>query len=272
MNYCKFKKNTTFTTKIYLSMVTAVIIDDEVNSREYLFNLIKRNFENEIHVFGTASSVPEGIIMINTFQPQLVFLDVEMPEENGLRLFDFFTERSFEVVFTTAHLHYAISAIKNNAFDYLLKPIDKVDLITVIKRFERKLKNEKLNSVPVYIPSTMQALPKIPLPTLYGVKYIEPYTFLFAKAAGSYSEINTIDGKTILLSKSLKEFESMTTHFNFFRSHKSYILNLEYVSEYVKKDEYYIILKNNHRIPLSMRKKDEFMNRISQSFHPDSNL
>ena len=87
--------------------------------------------------------------------------------------------------------------------------------------------------------------------------------FLYAKANGSYSEMNTIDGRTITLSKSLKEFEEMTTNYNFFRSHKSYIINLSHVSELIKKDEYFILLKNNIKIPLSIRRKDEFMSKIS---------
>lgn len=243
-------------------MLTGVIIDDELNSREYLKNLIDRYFSSQIHIFGIASNITEGVGLIKSFNPEIVFLDIEMPGEDGFKLFEYFNNDSnFDVVFTTAHKKYAINAIKNDAFDYLLKPIDKIDILTFIKKYEKKILERKKNNTVVFDHGTNN-LPKIPLSTLYGIKYIEEYMFLYAKANGSYSEINTIDGRTITLSKSLKEFEEMTSNYNFFRSHKSYIINLSHVSELIKKDEYFILLKNNIKIPLSIRRKDEFMSKI----------
>jgi len=244
-------------------MLTGVIIDDELNSREYLRNLIDRYFSSQIHIFGIASNITEGVELIKSYNPDIVFLDVEMPGEDGFKLFEYFNNDSnFDVVFTTAHKKYAINAIKNDAFDYLLKPIDKIDILSFIKKYEKKILERKKNNTTVFDYGTNN-LPKIPLSTLYGIKYIEEYMFLYAKANGSYSEINTIDGRTITLSKSLKEFEEMTSNYNFFRSHKSYIINLSHVSELIKKDEYFILLKNNIKIPLSIRRKDEFMSKIS---------
>lgn len=244
-------------------MITAVIIDDEFNSRDYLKNLIERYFNNQIHIFDIAPNISEGVDLINIYHPDIVFLDIEMPEENGFKLFEYYKEGiSFEVVFTTAHKQYAINAIKNDAFDYLLKPIDRIDLLSVINKYEKKLLERRNNNSVMYV-NGHDNLPKIALSTLYGVKYIEKYLFLYAKADGSYSEIHTIDGRKFTLSKSLKEFEEMTKDFGFFRTHKSYVVNLSHVSELLKKDEYFVLLKNNLKIPLSIRRKDEFLSKIS---------
>jgi two-component system LytT family response regulator len=124
-------------------MLTAIIIDDEKNSSEYLNNLLTRYFVSQIHVCDTASNIQDGVELIRLNNPDIVFLDIEMPNENGFKLFDYFNgDASFEVVFTTAHEEYAIKAIKNNAFDYLLKPVDKMDIMSLLKKYESK-KTEK---------------------------------------------------------------------------------------------------------------------------------
>jgi len=244
-------------------MITVVIIDDEFNSRDYLKNLIEKCFNNQIHIFGSAQNVRQGVELINLYNPDIVFLDIEMPEEKGFKLFDNFDNINFEVVFTTAHKQYALNAIKNNAFDYLLKPIDKLDIIEILKKYEKKTQEKNKSSAPLWINNSQNGMPKIPLETLYGIKYLEPFNFLYAKADGSYCKIHTIDGKVDLISKSLKEFEQLTEGYNFFRTHKSYVINLDYVSEFIKKDVCHILLKNNTPIPLSVRRKNEFLSKIS---------
>lgn len=243
-------------------MITVVIIDDEFNSRDYLNNLIEAYFNNQIHIFGCAQNVREGVELINRYNPDIVFLDVEMPEEKGFMLFENFDKITFEVVFTTAYKQYALSAIKNNAFDYLLKPIDKLDIIALLKKYEKKTHEKNNSTIPIWINNSQNGKPKIQLETLYGIKYLEAFNFVYAKADGSYCKIYTIDGKVDLISKSLKEFEQLTEGYNFFRTHKSYIINLDYVSELIKKDACQILLKNNTIIPLSVRRKNEFLSKI----------
>lgn len=244
-------------------MLTAVLIDDEQNSLEYLSNLIQRYFSTQLYLFGKASSLSEGIELIRNYNPDLVFLDVEMPDENGFMLFDYFRDKvTFEVVFTTAHEEYAIKAIKNNAFDYLLKPVDKLDIISLLRKFEQRKLSKKQSELSLFNISKGDSK-KIALTTHSGTVYIEECMFLFAKAAGSYCEIHTIDGRTVILSKPLGDFETMTSGCNFFRTHKSYIINLDHVSELIKKEEYVVVLKNKIRIPLSVRKRDEFVAKLS---------
>ena len=244
-------------------MLTAIIIDDEKNSSEFLNNLLNKYFSSTFHVYGTAASVAEGVELINQYNPDVVFLDIEMPQENGFKLFEYFNRNyTFEVVFTTAHEEYAIKAIKNEAFDYLLKPVDKIDLLSLIKRLEQRRKNRKSNDLAIFTVNKNNSR-KIPLTSQSGTFYMDESFFLYAKAAGTYCEINLIDGRKVMLSKTLGDFENMTTEYNFFRTHKSYIINLDYVGELVKKEGFQIIMKNNVMIPLSVRRRDEFIAKIS---------
>lgn len=244
-------------------MLLAVIIDDEKNSSEYLKNIIERYFNSHIHITGIADNIAEGVSLIRNTNPDIVFLDIEMPNENGFKLFDYFNgDAKFEVVFTTAHEEYAIKAIKNNAFDYLLKPVDKIDILSLLKKYELRKAEKQKNAINLFNIRKGDSR-KITLTTQYGSVFIEECIFLYAKAAGSYCEINTIDGRSIVISKPLGDFEEMTKEFNFFRTHKSYIINLDHISELIKKDEYMIVLKNGLRIPLSVRKRDEFIGKIS---------
>ena len=244
-------------------MLTAIIIDDEKNSSEYLNNLLTRYFVSQIHVCDTASNIQDGVELIRLNNPDIVFLDIEMPNENGFKLFDYFNgNANFEVVFTTAHEEYAIKAIKNNAFDYLLKPVDKMDIMSLLKKYENRKAERKKSEISLFNIKKGDSK-KIALTTQYGTVFIEECLFLYAKAGGAYCEVHTIDGRTIVLSKPLGEFEAMTSEFNFFRTHKSYIINLDHISELIKKDEYQIVLKNNLKIPLSIRRRDEFLSKIS---------
>lgn len=244
-------------------MLTAIIIDDEQNSLEYLSSLIKRYFASQIHLFGSATTLTEGVELIRQYNPDIVFLDVEMPNENGFMLFDSFNKKvSFEVVFTTAHEEYALKAIKNNAFEYLLKPVDKMDILSLLSKYEQRVMVRKQSDMSLFNIRKGDSK-KIALTTQYGTVFIEESVFLYAKAAGSYCEIHTIDGRTVLLSKPLGDFEEMTKSCNFFRTHKSFVVNIDHISELIKKDEYVIVLKNKLRIPLSIRKRDEFLARLS---------
>lgn len=244
-------------------MLTAVIIDDEQNSLEYLSSLIKRYYASQIHLFDSATTLAVGIELIRQYNPDIVFLDVEMPNENGFMLFDSFNDKvSFEVVFTTAHEEYALKAIKNNAFDYLLKPVDKMDILSLLRKYEQRIMVKKQSELSLFNIRKGDSI-KIALTTQYGTVFIEESIFLYAKAAGSYCEVHTIDGRTIVLSKPLGDFEEMTKSCNFFRTHKSFIVNIDHISELIKKDEYVIVLKNKLRIPLSIRKRDEFLARLS---------
>lgn len=137
-----------------------------------------------------------------------------------------------------------------------------MDIMSLLRKYEQRKMVKKQSELSLFNIRKGDSK-KIALTTQYGTVFIEESVFLYARAAGSYCEVHTIDGRTIVLSKPLGDFEEMTRTCNFFRSHKSFIVNIDHISELIKKDEYVIVLKNKLRIPLSIRKRDDFLARIS---------
>ena len=167
-------------------MNTCIIIDDENKSRETLRKIIERYFSDRLRVLDTLGSVKEGVFSINKFRPDIVFLDIEMPEENGFKLFDYFDIYEFEVIFTTAYQQYAIDAIKFSALDYLLKPINYIDLRDVLKRLEKKHKKystrESIESFLTNLNAQSEDFNKVALPTLDGYQMEKANNMVYCEA------------------------------------------------------------------------------------------
>jgi two-component system, LytTR family, response regulator len=197
---------------------TAVIIDDEADARDTLSGLIK-TYTPEINILGFAENVKNGIELINKHQPDIVFLDVEMPERTGFDLLQSFKQPNFEVIFTTAHSNYALQAIKLSAIDFLLKPINKDELIIAVQKAKDAINKEQLNSkLETFITNIsnkeVQEL-KIVIPSTNGFKVSVLKEVLYLKADRNYTFIYFLDGKSELASKSLKEFDDMLSEKGF---------------------------------------------------------
>lgn len=247
-------------------MIIAIIIDDELNAREFLKKLIHRHFSEKIVVVETCESVLEGVHAIHKYEPDLVFLDIQMPKENGFELFSHFDTTNFEVIFTTAYKEYAINAIKYAVLDYLLKPINYVDLLSAIKRFEQRkktaVKQKNTELLLENLGNTTNTFNKIALPTHNGYELIKLNSIVYCHSESNYCRVVCIDGKEILLSKTLKYVESLITNNLFVRIHKSYLVNLNFVVSYDKTDELKVTLTNGAQLPVSVRKKEQFLNAI----------
>jgi len=247
-------------------MTTAIIIDDEQNARDFLQKLILRYFNKRIVVLEKCDSIKEGIIAIRRYNPGIVFLDIQMPTENGFELFKKFETINFEVVFTTAHKNYAIDAIRHSAFDYLLKPVNHIDLLSTIKRFERKNENlkrqERISMLLENLSSQDNIFNKIALPTQNGYELQKMSNIIYCQSDSNYCKVKCLDGKEFLLSKTLKHIEELINNQLFFRVHKSYLVNLNYVAKFDKAGEFHVILANGEKIPVSVRKKENFLNAI----------
>jgi two-component system LytT family response regulator len=248
-------------------MFTAIIIEDERNSREFLEKLIIRYFSNKIVVLETVDSVAKGVEAIKKYKTALdvVFLDIQMPEENGFELFKHISEITFEVIFTTAFKNYAIDAIKFSAFDYLLKPINFIDLNSTIKRLECKIDNDnnelKVNTLLENINSDSIEYNKVAFPTLEGFVLEKLGNIMYCKAQSNYAMVKTKDNKEILLSKTLKHIEDILPKSLFCRTHKSFLVNLNYISSYSRAD-HILTLSTNEQLPVSVRKNEQFVNAI----------
>ena len=243
-------------------MIRAIIIDDEIRARVSL-QLLLEEYCPTVQIIEQCETLSEGIKAINKHNPNLVFLDIEMPGHSGLELFDFFHEEdiNFSVIFTTAYSQYAIKAFKFSAIDYLLKPIYPEELIEAVKRFQKtktqniKILKENLNQ---------NKLNKIAVPTDNSVLFLETDHILYIKGEGSYCEIVLLNGEKIICSRYLKNFEDILSHYNnFLRVHKSYIANLNYVSIYNKSDGGNLEFNNKTCIPVSLDKIDFIMEKIT---------
>ncbi len=240
----------------------AIIIDDEEMARNLLAGMI-REFIPDIEVVGCCSDVAEGVKAIHKHKPDIVFLDIEMPTHTGLELLDFFNEEEidFSIIFVTAYNQYAIQAIKLAAVDYILKPFEPEDISAAFQLF---LKEKKQGNYKILQQNFRGDAPqKIALPSLTSVQFVELNQILYFQAEGAYTTVALRDGRTITVSKSLKLYENILQNSaDFFRCHRSYIVNVRYIKEYVKGDGGYLLLEQNHQVSISTEKATELFKII----------
>ncbi|MCF6296134.1 MAG: LytTR family DNA-binding domain-containing protein [Flavobacteriaceae bacterium] len=227
-------------------MIKAIIVDDEFNAIKNLKWELE-NFCEDIEVCDSFTNPVEAISAINYLKPDCVFLDIEMPEMDGFQLLSKLAYRDFDLIITTAFDNYAIRAFKENAVDYLLKPIDSDDLVKSVSKIKaNKNKNElgfEFNKILESItPKTKKA--KISLPLSGKIIFVNAEDILYCKSDGNYTEIFFKTHKKEMLSKKLKEVEALIHCGNFFRVHNSYLVNLDYITEFVKSDGQYLVLED----------------------------
>lgn len=247
-------------------MIKTIIIDDEQPARDYLEKLIVRYFPNKFSIIKKCENIDQGFQSIKRHKPDLVFLDIKMQNGSGFDLLKQFDVVDFEVIFTTAHSEYAIEAIKQSALDYLLKPIDQIDLHSAIKKYQKKTqyKNE-LDRIRLLLENLdlgTHIQPKIAFPSEDGYKLVKSNTIKYCMAEGNYSRIFLVDGNSFILARTLKKIEEQLPSHLFLRIHKSYLVNLNYVKEYINTGGNYLTLINNERLPIASRKKTEVIERI----------
>ncbi len=230
--------------------LNVVIVDDEKMASEGLL-LLLTEFCETVNVIGIADGVFEGIKMINEKKPDLVFLDVEMPQGTG---FDLLDALSFDVsvIFTTAHAKYAIKAIKTNPIDYLLKPIDVDELITAVN----KVTVEQVQSPPKEVRT------KITLKTVENIYVVNIKDIIRCESDGNYTRFFLTTGDVILVSKILKEYETKLEEHHFFRVHQSHLINIDHLIRLDKTNGTHAVMLGEEIIPVSTRKKDLLINRI----------
>lgn len=248
-----------------MNRIKAIIVDDEQHARTVLNKLLGMAFP-EIDIVAEGSNLPEAVNLIQTHSPDLVFLDIEMPNYSGLQINDFIkSQRNFEIVFVTAYNHYAINAIKISAFDYLLKPVQLDDLKETIARFKEKKTDSNVinNKLEILNENLKPNQPKkLVIQTHQGIHYFDLDSIHFLEASGMYTFIHSKTGKFVA-SKPIKDFEELLDQ-NFYRIHRSYIVNCNSVIKYSAKEGNTVSLTDGSSIPLSRAKKDEFLARLNE--------
>ncbi len=250
-----------------MNTATCLIIDDERNAHEALAELLKRYFNDKTTVIASCESVSEGVKAINKHQPDIVFLDIEMPNGSGFELFNYFNPISFEVIFTTAHKKYAIDAIKHAAFDYLLKPVNIVELQEVLRRYMlkrvKKQKEERMQQLLTSLAGRSNDFSKVALPTLNGYQLENYHSIAYCEAEENYSRVFLIDGRQVVVAKNLGLLQEILPGKLFFRIHKSHLVNLNYVKTYCRYQRHYITLEDGTELDVAKRRIDEFIKTIS---------
>ncbi|MEO7983073.1 MAG: LytTR family DNA-binding domain-containing protein [Bacteroidota bacterium] len=245
-------------------MITAILIDDEPKGRLALREKLSA-YCPEINLVAEAGNGLEGLLLIKQYSPKLIFLDVEMPKMNGFEMLNSLPEKNFHIIFTTAYDQYAIKAIKYAAFDYLLKPIDIEELKTAISRIDAE-KNKQTRRQVELLQQNMQhpkkLLHKLAIPTLEGLLFYDINEIIHLEANSNYTNIYLINKNKITASKTLKDFEELLPGDIFFRTHHSYLINLNYIKRYIKGDGGQIELQNGVYVDVSRRKKEEFLKAI----------
>jgi len=246
-------------------MYKAIIIDDEEMARTLLNGMVNE-YCPSVEVMELCKDLPSGIKSIHKHKPDLVFLDIEMPGHSGLELLDFFNDKeiNFSIIFVTAYNKYAIQAFKLSAIDYLLKPIEETDLKNAIELFQKSNIRNKESFAVLKENMNGNQTKKIALHTLNTVTFVEISNILYFQGDGAYTKVLLKDNKTITLSKGLKNFENMLANTpEFFRCHKSYIANLNHITEYNKSQGGYLILDKTHEISVSQDKIDELLEKMA---------
>ncbi|TPD69857.1 LytR/AlgR family response regulator transcription factor [Flavobacterium microcysteis] len=244
-------------------MITAVLIDDDSNLRNGMKSLLNR-YAPEIKILGEADSVKTGIKVMDSLKPQVVFLDIQLTDGTGFDILENLAQKngksSSHIVFITAHEEYAIKAFRFSALDFLLKPVDPEELEKVIEKIKSTLeKNDNYAHIDLLLENIRKKVDnfkRIALSTSDGIHLLEVSDIIRCESEDNYTKFYIKNGKPILISKTLKEYEELLAEHGFERIHQSHLINLSCLKSYIKKDGGYVIMTDNSKLPISQRKKE----------------
>ncbi|RAJ15022.1 LytR/AlgR family response regulator transcription factor [Olleya aquimaris] len=244
-------------------MLKAVIVDDEPKAIQGL-KWELASFSDDVQVINTFSNPELALSYLETNPTDCLFLDIQMPRMDGFQFLEKLNTDDIAVVITTAYDEYAIKALKNEAIDYLLKPIDRDDLaesIEKIKRFKKRhLDTDKIEDILINFTNNNNKK-KVTINTDGKLLFLNIDDILFVESDGNYSTLFMTDKQKILVTKKLKEINALLPEQSFFRIHNSFIINLSKIKEYIK-NEGYVIMESNHKIPVARQRKTEFLEKF----------
>ena len=241
-------------TQSLITKLSAIIVDDELHGRENLRKIIE-NYCPEIDIQGCADSVVIAMELVNVHNPDVVFLDINMPVLDGFDFLDEYEDRNFMVVFVSAHEEFGINAVKVGATDYLLKPLNIKELKQTVKKL-LAIKNREIKA------ETVHEADRLVLPALHGFDVFEFDDLIRLEADGCYTLVIIKDGKNKIVSHPLKDFEDTLPRERFFRVHKSHLINLKYIKEYSNYSGNYVTMTDGSKVEISRRKAPEFVQKI----------
>ncbi|MCC7400384.1 MAG: response regulator transcription factor [Chitinophagaceae bacterium] len=248
-----------------MEQLKAILVDDEWNSLQNLQQKIEEFCPN-IKVVAAVQKPEEAILLIHHHNPDVLFLDIEMPRMNGFRMLEELKDIQADIVFTTAYNHYAIDAIRISAFDYLVKPISVEELQNTVSRLLTRHKQqiqEKINVLKKSLQEKKSQEDNIAIPTNDGMEFISIKNIIRIESSSNYSKLYLVGGRTMLVTRLLKDFEEILLPYQFYRVHNSHLINMNYIKKYIRGEGGQVVMQNGDVIDVARRKKDEFLKLIT---------
>jgi two-component system LytT family response regulator len=247
-------------------MIRAVIIDDEPNNIEVLQALLQA-FYNQVTIVATATNAAYGAAIIQQYNPDLVFLDIQMPDRNGFDMLRSLSKYDFEIVFVTAYDQYGIQAIKFSAIDYLLKPVQAEELRVAVDKVMEKLKTKQANlqvSNLIDYVRTQQNKEEhsLALATVKEIKFVKTDQIIRCESENAYTVFHLANGQKLTISRPIYEYEELLDDYGFIRCHQSHLVNKKYIRSWVKEEGGFLLLENGEQIPVSRGKKEIVANKL----------
>jgi len=255
-------------------MITAVLIDDDINLREGMKGLLSL-YAPDITIIGEADSVESGVEILNKLNPQIVFLDIQMNDGTGFDVLEKLSEINGKVtshvIFVTAYEHYAIKAFRFSALDFLLKPVGPDELEKVIDKIRAVLEKDNdyshIDLLLENIRKKADNFKRIALSNSDGIHLLDINDIIRCESDDNYTKFFVKNGKPILISKTLKEYEELLSEYDFVRIHQSHLINLAYVKSYVKRENGFVLMSNDVQLPVSQRKRELLQEILSKKLN-----
>ncbi len=245
--------------------MNCIITDDEQNSREALKNLLAL-IAPTIQVVAEAVNTQEAKLLVEKLNPDILFLDINMPGQTGIEFLETHGPLNCQVIFTTAYNEYAVKAFRLNAIDFLLKPIDPDDLESAIKKattYKTIFTSQQLQATQAIIKKNHTAHnQKLAVSNSDDIHFLEIQNIIYIEASGPYTNFYINEQNKITISKPLKEYDELLSSFNFLRVHQSFLVNINHIKKYIKGDGGQLIMTNDHEVEVSRRKKDNLMEML----------
>lgn len=246
-------------------MIKAIIVDDEPSAGEIIRTLIRKN-NRDIAICATCQTIADAVKNINAHKPDLLFLDIELADGSGFDILEQVPDINTHVIFISAHEHYSLQAIKRQAFDYILKPVDPAEFAQTLQKVTEHIRQRTGGPFPEELLHLLrgQNLRRIAVPNRNGFSYYNIDDIISLEAAGSYSRIHLTGNKEVLVSRGLRDFEQSLSGKNFLRVHKSFLVNMDHIAELHRDDNGYLVMSNGSRIYLSSKDKTEIIRKIKE--------
>lgn len=246
-------------------MIRAIIIDDEKEGRNALVNMLG-SFCKNVQIVGLAEDVKSGLLAIERQKPDLVFLDIHMPDGTGFNLLEQIPEVNFKVILVTAFDQHALKAIKFSALDYILKPAEPQQLINAVEKLKQYPSDFGMISKQI---STLfrnkNGFERITLPTFEGLRFIILKDIIRCEADNNYTNFFLSSGEKVLVTRTLKEYDETLSELDFIRVHQSHLVNSKYIDRYIKGDGGSIIMTDGSNVEVSRRRKEDFLKKMAES-------